>query len=90
MNLIFIFDIICYTCAATEELLNKSAAAEKLASPIKSELPRGNSDSNPMEDNAMKKLLKNKVHVQTNASARPDTGKVRCYACVNGIVIPVL
>ena len=43
-----------------------------------------------MEDNAMKKLLKNKVHVQANASARPDTGKVRCYACVNGIVIPVL
>lgn len=41
-----------------------------------------------MEDIAMKKQLK--IKVQTNKNACPDTGKARCYACVNGIVIPVL
>ena len=46
----------------------------------------------PMEDNAMKKSVKIKVNTEAKNAmqTRQDGAKVRCYACVNGIVIPVL
>lgn len=45
-----------------------------------------------MEDKAMKKSVKTKANTETRnaAQTRQDGAKVRCYACVNGIVIPVL
>lgn len=45
-----------------------------------------------MEDNAMKKSVKIKVNTEAKNAmqTRQDGAKVRCYACVNGIVIPVL
>ena len=46
----------------------------------------------PKEDIIMKKLMKSVLFTRTRREnqSRPDTGKTRCYACVNGIVIPVL
>ena len=40
----------------------------------------------------MKKSMKIKVNpeVRNATQTRQDGAKVRCYACVNGIVIPVL
>lgn len=40
----------------------------------------------------MKKFMKKKANTETKnaAQTRQDGAKVRCYACVNGIVIPVL
>lgn len=38
--------------------------------------------------NMMKKILFGRERQEK--AVRPDTGKVRCYACVNGIIIPVL
>lgn len=40
----------------------------------------------------MKKVFKSILHTRDRREheTRPDTGRARCYACVNGIVIPVL
>lgn len=40
----------------------------------------------------MKKLMKSVLFTRNRREnqSRPDTGKARCYACVNGIIIPVL
>ena len=45
-----------------------------------------------MEDMIMKKVMKSILNARNcrENQSRPDTGKARCYACVNGIVIPVL
>ena len=46
----------------------------------------------PMEDSIMKKVFKSILNARNcrENQARPDTGKARCYACINGIIIPVL
>ena len=36
----------------------------------------------------MKNILNTRQHQQTEV--QPDTAKARCYACINGIIIPVL
>ena len=40
----------------------------------------------------MKKLMKSVLFTRNcrENQSRPDTGRARCYACVNGIIIPVL
>lgn len=40
----------------------------------------------------MKKMMKSILFARNRRedAVRPDTGKARCYACVNGIIIPVL
>lgn len=40
----------------------------------------------------MKKFLKNKQTAGSRnaAQTRQDTAKVRCYVCINGVVMPVL
>ncbi len=40
----------------------------------------------------MKKVMKTILFARDRREegVRPDTGKTRCYACVNGIIIPVL
>lgn len=39
----------------------------------------------------MKKVMKTILFARNRREeARPDTGKARCYACINGIIIPVL
>ena len=40
----------------------------------------------------MKKLMKNILNIRQHqqAEVQPDTAKARCYACINGIIIPVL
>lgn len=45
-----------------------------------------------MEDMIMKKVMKSILNARASREnqSRPDTGKARCYACINGIVIPVL
>jgi len=45
-----------------------------------------------MEDIAMKKFLKNKQTAGSRnaAQTRQDAAKVRCYVCINGVVMPVL
>jgi len=45
-----------------------------------------------MEDIAMKKFLKSKQTAGSRnaAQTRQDAAKVRCYVCINGVVMPVL
>ena len=45
-----------------------------------------------MEEHAMKKVMKTILFTRDRREegTRPDTGKARCYACINGIIIPVL
>ena len=40
----------------------------------------------------MKKVMKTILNARNRReeAARPDTGKARCYACITGIIIPVL
>ena len=40
----------------------------------------------------MKKVVKSVLFARNRREnqSRPDTGRARCYACVNGIIIPVL
>ena len=40
----------------------------------------------------MKKLMKSVLFARNRREnqSRPDTGRARCYACVNGIIIPIL
>ena len=40
----------------------------------------------------MKKAIKAILFARNRReeAVRPDTGKARCYACINGIIIPVL
>lgn len=40
----------------------------------------------------MKKFMKNILNIRQHqqAEVQPDTAKARCYACINGIIIPVL
>ena len=43
-----------------------------------------------MEENAMKKVMNILFARNRREGTRQEAPKARCYACVNGIVIPVL